>query len=189
MLYYLYNDFRENILFDLNSRVRSRAILNHPSITSVKLSEVGSFSNLVDGEVDVLVFPGCCLPCTQHDFPKHLKPFMKNFFELFVARVILFEDIHNYTFCNNLHHDLERWDIRYGVSMYECPEFDEIQKRHNWTKTAVLPHHFDSETFAVIPGTEKKYDILIYGDLGSAYPFRRRLCDLVKKRMKKLRKK
>jgi hypothetical protein len=112
---------------------------------------------------------------------------MKDFFALFGTRLILFEDMHTYTFHDKLLRELELWDIRYGVSMYDCPEFDAIRENHNWVKTAILPHHFDAGTFKFSPGVEKKYDILIYGDLGSAYPFRRRLYELVCKNMQDLK--
>jgi hypothetical protein len=70
--------------------------------------------------------------------------------------------------------------------MYDCPEFDEIRAGYPWVGSAVLPHHFDSDTFKPLPGVEKDIDILLYGDVSRAYPLRMKLRKLLKTKLKHL---
>jgi hypothetical protein len=184
MLYYLYNDERENLLFDLNSRLRSKALADHAKFLAVKLTSIGT-QELRVTPADVLILTGCCLPCTSHNFPRQARRFLSGFLEQFVKKVILFEDMHTYTFRSQLYENLAKFDIRYGVSMYDCPEFDEIKEKHKWAKTVFLPHHYDADVFrpTLDSSTPKDIDILLFGDVGSAYPFRRRLFRLIRRHL------
>ena len=169
MLFYLYNDHRESILYDINSKLRTDAI----KCEKIKLTNISSFNLNKLNNNDLLILTGCCIPSSVHNFTTDCKKNYDKFLLAFNKKVILFEDIHDYTYGNysRLFNDLENYNIKYGISMYYCDEWDYIKKNYNWNKTFILNHHYDSKTFYNMK-LKKDIDILLYGDVNNHYPFR-----------------
>ena len=184
MLYYLYNDFREDHLFDINSRIRTDAI----KCEKIKLTNISLFNLNKINKDDILIITGCCIPSTINNFilsdrEKYNTNDIKEYTQLLLSfnkKVILFEDIHNDTYRNfsYLFLDLKTYNIKYGISMYNCDEWDYIKQNYNWNKTFILTHHYDSTTFYNM-NLEKDIDILLYGDTIECYPLRKKIKEIL----------
>lgn len=177
MLYYLYNNYRENILFDINSRIRTEAI----KCVKIKLSDISIFNLKKINKNDLLIITSCSIPSSTHNFKIDNIKIYDELLLSFNKKLILFEDIHDYTYktYSNLFLDLENYKIKYGVSMYNCNEWDYIKQNYNWNKTFILNHHYDSNTFYNMK-LEKNIDILLYGCVFSAYPLRQKIQRVLK---------
>lgn len=181
MIYYLYNNYRESILQDINSRIRTEAIL----CEKIKLNEILKFNIKKINKNDLLIITSCSIPSTRQNFKTDDKKSYNKLILSFNKKLILFEDIHYYTYKNysNLFLDLKHYKIKYGVSMYNCEEWNYIKQNYNWNKTFILNHHYDSDTFYNM-NLKKNIDILFYGDINSHYPLRQKIFKILK-RMKK----
>jgi hypothetical protein len=177
MLYYLYNDYREQILFDMNSKLRSDAI----KCKKIKLSKISMFdlNKLNDG--DLLIITGCSVPSSAHNFRVSCEQCYEQLLLSFDKKVILFEDIHGRTYhsYSDLFLDLIKYNIKYGVSMYDCDEWNYIKTNYDWDETFILNHHYDSNTFYNM-NLKKDIDILLYGDIGAVYPLRIKIREILK---------
>ena len=179
MLYYLYNDYRESILFDINSKLRSDAV----KCNKVKLTNISTFNLDNIKNDDVLIITGCAIPSTIHNFKTDSINSYETFLSTFNKKIILFEDIHKYTYgnYNNLFNDLKKYNIKYGVSMYDCIEWTFIKQNYNWDKTFILIQHYNSNVFKN-KNLKKDIDVLLYGDvIRIHYPLRHRIVNILKK--------
>lgn len=178
MLYYLYNDYRENILYDINSRIRTDVI----KCVKIKLSDISTFKLKKINKNDLLIITSCSIPSSTHNFEIDDRTIYDQLLLSFDKKLILFEDMHYYTYWtySNLFLDLIKYKIKYCVSMYDCIEWAYIKQNHNWSKTFILNHHYDSNTFYNMK-LEKDIDILFYGDISIiAYPLRTRILKILK---------
>ena len=96
MLYYLYNDYRESILFDINSKLRSDAV----KCNKVKLTSISTFNLENINKDDILIITGCSIPSTTHNFKTDSINSYETFLSSFNKKIILFEDMHRYTYGN-----------------------------------------------------------------------------------------
>ena len=170
MLYYLYNDYRESVLFDINSRLRTEVV----QCNKVKLSCLSTFNLEEIGKDDILIITGCSIPSSTHDFKTDNLEFYERFLLSFNKKIILFEDIHDYTYgtYDNLFNDLKKYNIKNGTSMYECEEWEFIKNNYEWDNTFILTQHYESKTFNN-KNLKKDIDVLLYGDVSSlSYPLR-----------------
>ena len=181
--YFLYNDYRMNVLFDLNSRVRIASLKNSKNIILIKLSDISNFVNLNYGKKQLLLIEESSIPASTHNFNFNDLSKYKKFMDIFNYKVLIFEDLHHYTFkCyQNLLDNLLKYNIYYFISFYDCLEYNYIKKiLHSWHGDEILTHYFDSNIFKDYK-LEKEYDILLYGDtVQEAYPFRNRLSKLIR---------
>ena len=183
MLYYLYNDYRESKLFDINAKLRSESVL----CKKIKLTGITKFYLSKINKTDLLIITESSIPSSKHYFKiNNIKTYEKLLMK-FDKKMILFEDMHDGTFINKkkdslysgLFRDLIKYDIKYGVSMYSCDEWDYITKNYNWNKTFILNHHYDSNNFYNMK-LKKEIDILFYGDLNNIYPLRLKIVEILK---------
>lgn len=176
MLYYLYNDYRESILYDINSRIRTNAI----KCEKIKLTDISSFDKNKINKNDLLIITSCSIPSTIHNFKIDDRKSYDQLLLSFDKKLILFEDIHYYTYktYSDLFLDLKNYKIKYGISMYNCEEWDYITQNYDWNKIFILNHHFDSNTFYNMK-FKKNIDILFYGDVNDHYPLRKRIFNIL----------
>ena len=74
----------------------------------------------------------------------------------------------------------DRLNVRHLIANYDCPELKQIQSLRPSLATYVLSLHFDPNIFKDYE-LQKSYDLIIYGTtLPKAYPFRHRVCHLIK---------
>lgn len=75
-----------------------------------------------------------------------------------------------------------QYNVKYLISIYDCPEFDFFYKYYkNIKKFFIINHGFDRKIFYPM-NIEKKYDILFYGcEKKEIYPLRVRLLNLCQK--------
>ena len=123
MIYYLYNDFRESVLFDTNANIRTKSLL-------FKKIALSSISDYCKGKKilpnDILVITGSSIPSSTHNFKCDCMDSYIECLTSFNKKIILFEDIHPHTYSfdnyidfRELFNDLKRFNIKYAVSLYD----------------------------------------------------------------------
>ena len=181
-IYFLYNDYRLSVLFDINSKIRIESLTNQKNITLIKLSNIGNIEASSINKKNILIIEESSIPSSTHNFNFNNMKIYDYFISLFNHKVLFFEDLHYYTFKTyaNLHNDLQKYNIKNCISFYDCLEYNYITKiLHSWHGVDILSHNFDSKIFKDY-NLPKTIDILLYGDIQKDhYPFRNRLNKLL----------
>ena len=122
----------------------------------------------------------------------HKMEYYYNFLDQFENKCIVLEDLHCWSYdewenlswhlhstYKRIYNFLHTHNIYFCTTMYQCPEFAQLEGFYNFKKIYTIPHHFNSEEFQDYK-IEKNYDILMYGNIDpKLYKFRNRLAGLL----------
>lgn len=106
--------------------------------------------------------------------------------------VYISHDVHSYSICSSKFSKIKpqtlehiyntffrKFNIKYMISIYDCPEYDKIRDVcKSRLKACYTIHHGCPRAFYYPISTGKKYDVLYYGEGGPVYPLRTRIAKL-----------
>ena len=81
---------------------------------------------------------------------------------------------------SNIIHNINYFKYDYVIYRYNCEQMNHIMSKCTNTNFIHFPHYIDTSIYNNNINYNKKYDILIYGNLSDWYPFRNRLLKLIK---------
>ena len=161
--------------YDFNESYHTSLLINYFDIIGIKYIDI-----INPNDYKCVIFDPLIFVKYLNDIPNI--ELLLNRLSIIENKIMLFHDLHNFSFNNNLKNFLIKYNIKYTISIYECYEHiflnDFLSK--NITKSFLLNHYYNNQIF-YNRNNKKIYDILIYGNTNNKiYPFQERLLKICK---------